>query len=448
MTMFKKIKLAVSVTSCIASLALAGSANAATYYLKHVSTGKYATINSGNDRIELNASSASSAQAFEKIPTSGAYLFKASGGNHNAKYAVEPDGSNRQEMVATSTSAAESFIEIDCGDGGVYFSSQTTGANLKVESDSALGNGSSGNCSSSANKFTWEETSSNPGGSTPSIDLDSDASPSENFNLSTWNLSIPVEDDDGDATTIKVAELNKDYEDNEYFFTANDGAMVFKCPIKGAKTSSNTSFTRTELREMLRGTDTNINTQGVNENNWVFDNTSIDTQLDAGGVNGNMKATLKVDHVTTTGNSSQQGRVIIGQIHAPSNEPIRLYYRKLADHDKGSIYFAHEPAEGFGDEIYVNMIGDKSSGASNPQDGIALGEVFSYEINVEDSLLTVTIRRDGKADVVEEVNMSKSGYGQDSMYQYFKAGVYNQNNTGDDDDYVQASFYSLEKSHD
>jgi len=30
---------------------------------------------------------------------------------------------------------------------------------------------------------------------------------------------------------------------------------------------------------------------------------------------------------------------------------------------------------------------------------------------------------------------------------YFKAGVYNQNNTGTASDYVQATFYSLTHSH-
>ncbi|WP_369450104.1 polysaccharide lyase family 7 protein [Algibacter lectus] len=61
--------------------------------------------------------------------------------------------------------------------------------------------------------------------------------------------------------------------------------------------------------------------------------------------------------------------------------------------------------------------------------------------------LTVTISREGKADVVKTIDMVNSGYDKGGQYMYFKAGVYNQNNTGDADDYVQATFYSLEKSH-
>lgn len=427
----------------------AASSSSDALFLQHVASGKFYTTNS-SDQLISSATSTSGAQAFEKVSYGGGYVFKAVGGDLDGFYSDEPSGANRQELSTLSISNAEVFFEYDCGNDVVYFTSATTGGNLKNESNSMLGNGSGGSCGSSANEFKWVTGSTSGGGSGDSgstNDLDPNAAPSTNFDLSQWNLGIPVDRGDGISTTIKVADLNDNYENNEFFYTASDGGMVFKCPIEGPKTSSNTSYTRSELREMLRGTDTSIKTKGITKNNWVFDNTSIDTQLAAGGVGGNMKATLKVDHVTTTGNTSQQGRVIIGQIHAPSNEPIRLYYRKLAHHNKGSIYFAHEPASGYGNEQWVEMIGSKSSSASEPSDGIALGEVFSYEIDVTGTTLKVTIKRDGKSDLTETLDMSGSGYHLDDKYQYFKAGVYNQNNTGDADDYVQATFYHLEQSH-
>jgi poly(beta-D-mannuronate) lyase len=43
--------------------------------------------------------------------------------------------------------------------------------------------------------------------------------------------------------------------------------------------------------------------------------------------------------------------------------------------------------------------------------------------------------------------MTNSGYDEGGQYLYFKAGVYNQNNTGDPKDYVQATFYKIENSH-
>ena len=275
-----------------------------------------------------------------------------------------------------------------------------------------------------------------------------DNSPGANFDLSNWKLSVPVDRGDGIATDVSVYELNNGYEDEDYFYMSDDGGMVFKCPISGPKTSANTSYTRTELREMLRGTNTGISTQGVNGNNWVF-GSAPQADIDAaGGYDGLLEATLAVNHVTTTGNSSQVGRVIIGQIHANDNEPCRLYYRKLPGHTKGSIYAAHEPAEGYGDEVYDAIIGSRSSSADEPEDGIALNEKFSYKIEVQDHYLRVVIQREGKEDVSSgALNMENSGYTSGGKYQYFKAGVYNQNNTGDADDYVQATFYALKQSH-
>lgn len=271
--------------------------------------------------------------------------------------------------------------------------------------------------------------------------------PSENFNLSTWNLSIPDNDGSDVAKTIEVAQLNNKYQNTAYFYTASDGGMVFKCPVAGFKTSAGTSYTRVELREMLRGTNTSINTKGVNKNNWVFGTAPQADKNAAAGYDGEMNATVAVNYVTTKGDSGQVGRVIIGQIHANDNEPVRLYYRKLKNNALGSIYFAHEPREGYGKEQWYEMIGSRSNSASNPSEGIALNEKFSYTIKVLGDNLTVTIVRPGKADVAKTISMAASGYNVSGQYMYFKAGVYNQNNSGDPDDYVQATFYALEKSH-
>jgi len=91
------------------------------------------------------------------------------------------------------------------------------------------------------------------------------------------------------------------------------------------------------------------------------------------------------------------------------------------------------------------MIGSRSSNAPDPEDGIALGEKFSYEIKAIGNTLTVTIMREGKDDVVQEVDMTDSGFADDWMY--FKAGNYNQNNAGDADEYAQVSFFALDVTH-
>lgn len=279
--------------------------------------------------------------------------------------------------------------------------------------------------------------------------LSTNLAPSENFDLLTWKLTIPESKSgtrDDDAITISVSELNNQYSHETYFFTADDGGMVFRCPPRGARTSSGTNYTRTELREMLRGTNTSIPTQGVNKNNWVLGSASQSDIDAAGGYDGRMEATLAINEVTTTGDLNQVGRVVIGQIHANSDEPIRVYYRKLPTNEKGTVYFAHEPRTGA--ELYIDdMIGSRSKSAPNPSDGIALNERFTYIIDVVGNQLTFTLSRTGKQDIVRNVNMSESGFDESGQYMYFKAGAYVQNNTGEEEDFTQVTFYNLEKSH-
>jgi hypothetical protein len=196
---------------------------------------------------------------------------------------------------------------------------------------------------------------------------------------------------------------------------------------------------RVELREMLRRGNTSIgSTQGVNANNWVFGHAPTLAQANAGGINGELNVTLAVNQVTTNGENYQIGRVIIGQIHANDDEPIRLYYRKLPNNSKG------------GNEVYVEMIGSRDN--SNPADGIALDEKFSYTINASDALLTVTITREGKDDVVATYDMTGSQYEDPDQYMYFKVGVYHVNNSSDPSSdtgqFAQATFYEIRNSHD
>ena len=280
--------------------------------------------------------------------------------------------------------------------------------------------------------------------------LSPDLPPGRNFDLLGWYLSTPADDNkDGKSDQIKEVELAKGAIDERYFYTANDGGMVFRATVAGARTSKNTRFTRTELREMLRRGDTSIGTKNddgsPNKNNWVLSSAPARARKAAGGIDGTLRATLAVNHVTATGDRNQVGRVIVGQIHAAVDEPIRLYYRKLPGNTRGSIYAAHEVSRG--DDVYFELIGDRHSDAADPADGIALDEKFSYEIETRGNLLHVSISQDGEVRAEQTIDMSSSGYDVDKDYMYFKAGVYNQNSTGNADDFVQATFYELEASH-
>lgn len=278
------------------------------------------------------------------------------------------------------------------------------------------------------------------------IKLDPTKKPSENFDLLDWSLTLPSDlNEDLKADTVYEKALSQGFEIKPLFYTADDGGMVFACPNVGAQTSKNTKYARTELREMLRRGNPRIKVRGMTKNNWVFDGVHSSMKHKVGGIEGSLEGTLAVNRVSTTGDEKMVGRVIIGQIHATDDEPIRLYYRKLPSNSKGSIYFAHEINGG--DDVWINMLGSRSHTLPDPEDGIALNEKFSYKITVENQVLFVTLIRQDKPNITRQYDMQESGYSASNQFMYFKAGVYNQNNGGAKGDYVQATFYHLHNTH-
>ena len=292
--------------------------------------------------------------------------------------------------------------------------------------------------------------------------LHTDLPPGKNFDLTGWYVTTPADDDgDGKSDSVFENELAAGWTDSRYFYTdPATGGMVFRSTPAGAKTSKNTKYTRTELRGMLRKGDYSIETRidgGIpNKNNWVFSSAPKSAQALSGGVDGVLKATLSINQVTRLGKAYQVGRVIIGQIHAKDDEPIRLYYRKLPQNKFGSIYFAHEPATG--KEKWIEIIGSRSDRADNPADGIALDEVFSYEIEVKGKpegnkiipmLYVKIIRDDGTEVSAEPFDMRDSGFNVEDDFMFFKAGAYSQNNTSPEPetDFDKIIFYKLDYSH-
>ena len=270
---------------------------------------------------------------------------------------------------------------------------------------------------------------------------------SHEIELIDWYLSVQTDvDGNGKSDSISEQSLAAGYEDPRFFYVNKDSGLVFSSTVEGYRTSTNTKYVRSELREMLRKGNTSHKTQGVNLNNWVF-SSAPQADLDAaGGIDGTLDVDVAVNYVTSTGEDYQIGRVIIGQIHANDDEPVRLYYRKLPDNELGSIYIAHEYLDG--DDNYYEIIGSRDNSADNPSDGIALDERFSYQIKVEGNQLTVTITKQNGDTYSQIVDMSNSGYDEGGQYMYFKAGVYNQNNSGHLHDYVQATFFKIDNQHD
>jgi poly(beta-D-mannuronate) lyase len=90
---------------------------------------------------------------------------------------------------------------------------------------------------------------------------------------------------------------------------------------------------------------------------------------------------------------------------------------------------------------------------ANPENGIALDEIFSYEITQQDARIDVIVRRgDSTGPIIGHnfVDMleQNSGYNVPEEWMYFKAGAYMQNSTGNGTDFDQITFYELESSHD
>lgn len=298
------------------------------------------------------------------------------------------------------------------------------------------------------------ETPANP---VTNFGLDPNRDPWENFDLSRWSLDTPAPRDNDNCRAERTWDHNwddsnpLDSSSRPFFFTHSDGGLRFVTRIDGETTSSscNSGFVRSELREMIRAGNQNIDDTGVSRNNWKL-GYQPGNDSNWGGVNGEMNATLRVNEVTTSGDSGQVGRVIVGQIHAINDEPLRLYYRKRGNNRRGCIYFGHEIRNS--DDEWFEMIGDRDC-LSSPSDGIELNELFSYTIINDDEDISVIIRRgdrDGPIIARRTIDMNNlnSGYDRSDESMYFKAGAYTQNNSGNGSDGDVVTFYRLSVSHD
>ena len=103
------------------------------------------------------------------------------------------------------------------------------------------------------------------------------------------------------------------------------------------------------------------------------------------------------------------------------------------------------------DDIRFPIAGDED--CNSPSNGIALNELFSYEITNDDEDITVRIRRgdrNGPTIGLRTIDLDKldAGYDLSSEWMYFKLGAYTQNNTGNKSDGDIITFYRLENTHD
>lgn len=297
------------------------------------------------------------------------------------------------------------------------------------------------------------------GGGTGQFNLNPNNDPWENFDLRFWKIDTPAGEDsasDCDAQTTEPYEWDDlpGSRSDEFFFTHSDGGMRFIAEFGGGTTGGDCDDkSRSELREMLRGSNRNIDTTGNNgdfRNNWALEYQPNNADADEtwGARGGKMSATLIINDVTESGSSNDQGNVVIGQIHASSDEPLRLHYRIRPGMSRGCLWAASEIRNG--DDVNINIIGDRNC-TSSPSNGIALGELFSYEIENIDEDIIVTIREGDRGSIINRITIDldsmDSGYDRDDEWMYFKAGAYSQNDDGTRGDKDIVTFYRLDVDH-
>ena len=244
-----------------------------------------------------------------------------------------------------------------------------------------------------------------------------------------------------------------EYEHKDFFYSAIDGTrrwVVYKTPNSGV-TSPNSSNTRTELHE---------------KREWTPEE------------GGRLTGTCKVMHVSTSGDArvAASFSVVVGQIHSGEgheNEPLKIFYKKFPGHTKGSVFWNYEinttgdtKEDNKGRWDYSTAVwgydfsdvsAEKDTYPTEPQDGIELGEEFSYVVNVHDGIMYLTFESEGHPTRTFTKNLIKSEYtkssdlpeqvkklfvpiGQDGVEKpiaysgelnYFKQGAYNQTNGKD-----------------
>ena len=287
--------------------------------------------------------------------------------------------------------------------------------------------------------------------------------PADKFDLRFWKLTLPTDDNnDGKVDEVKVASLQK-YSHPEYFYLDKNGYLIFTAPNK-AKTTGGSTNTRSELRQMLRSKNTKIGTHDP------LNNFSLKAHRGSkyfALIGGQLEATLKVLHVAKNAkhvNKKPAYSVVVGQIHEVKdkgvinkgkgfgwgNEPIKIFYKKWPGHSTGSVFWTYERNLESDNpdrtDIAYPVWGNTWENSDDPgENGIALGQLFNYNINVYRNTMYLTFRTTDPAQTVKyQIDLSNNvdaygkvdekdnpnGYSGDSFY--FKAGAYNQCSTKDD----------------
>lgn len=206
-----------------------------------------------------------------------------------------------------------------------------------------------------------------------------------------WKITFPVAGPKGTALEVRNPEFAACLQDhctfpdslNTYFYQTGEG-LVFHTEYTGVTTSSNTKYSRTELREM----------RGSEEANWTLPETGL------------LEARLKIAAL-----EGGADKTIFMQIHgkAPESQPLLKCIW-----EKGSIRL-------------LTKSGPKLKDLSRKQRyvGIGTNEWFTCAIKVNRDALEIRINE----NLVETFGRDVLDCWPEGNTYYFKAGNYLQNNT-------------------
>ena len=247
------------------------------------------------------------------------------------------------------------------------------------------------------------------------------------IDLNHWKVTLPI----GNPAEVKPPEI-LDYANNEMlkefmYNDSTDGSLVFY--TYPGSTTTNSSYSRTELREQME--------PGSNNTNWTF------------AQGGRLKGTLKVEEISTEADGDPH-RTIIMQIHgrltneqkeligaSDNNAPpiLKIYWHKGKVRVKTKVL---KDTSSIGTDIlYTDAWGDDAG--FNFEESVGHSE-FTLEVIVSEGRMEVVLNEE-ESIVYDDVHMQKWGV----FENYFKAGNYLQ--TIDDGAFAKVKYYSLEVSH-
>jgi len=252
------------------------------------------------------------------------------------------------------------------------------------------------------------------------------------IDLSYWKVTLPVANEQGKPYEIEPPEISN-FASSEVakpymYIDSSDGSIVFHA-FPTTSTTTNTKYSRSELREQM--------VPGENNVNWTF------------AQGGNLKAKIAMEAISRDG-VGKYHKTIILQIHGrltneqrdligakDNNAPpilkiywqdgkIRVKSKKLRTEGLADEYLLHE--EAWDDDTGFNF--EQEVGFRK----------FTLEVNVSEGEMVVILNNQ-EFKVFKDIHIEKWGI----FENYFKAGNYFQSR--DEGAFAKVKFYELEVSH-